>query len=327
MKKKLYICNTYYHVFISLIKAIKDNNKSDIMITSDGMNNSLFSNNDLINNLEESKIFEKIILFNYSAQETKSRNIIIKIFNRNYLAKKIIKSNRYNFDEYDEINIFFERCLIGYIIRKERLYYNLIEDGTDYFINNYNRTHTKSRIKKILKKMLNYDEIGESKFVKSIEVNNAKGVVIQNKKIIEVPKQKLIENLSKEEKQIIFNVFLKEFKILKNGNLTLIITQPLSEDKIVKFEKDKILLYRKIIIEYADNDNIIIKTHPRETTNYKAYFPNAYIIDDPFPIEILEFKDDIKFDKIITISSTSISLLNNSNEKIFLGWEWLDNNK
>ena len=86
---------------------------------------------------------------------------------------------------------------------------------------------------------------------------------------------------------------------------------------------DKITLYKTIIENYTDKEKIIIKTHPRELTNYKEYFKEYIIIDFPFPIEILNYFD-IELKKIITLSSTSINIITNAKEKICLGWKWLE---
>ena len=56
------------------------------------------------------------------------------------------------------------------------------------------------------------------------------------------------------------------------------------------------------------------------------YFDNCIIDDGYYPIEIINLFD-INIEKAVTISSTSINLLSNIKEKIYLGWEWLDEYK
>ena len=41
-------------------------------------------------------------------------------------------------------------------------------------------------------------------------------------------------------------------------------------------------------------------------------------------MEISTFFKDLKFKKVITISSTAINVLDNCEEKIALGWDWLN---
>ena len=106
---------------------------------------------------------------------------------------------------------------------------------------------------------------------------------------------------------------------------SLLITQPLYQDKFLKSENEQIELYQKIIDSYLKDENIIIKTHPREKIDYNKLKSNnkIIIINDNFPIEILNFIPNLKFNKVITILSTSIKLINNCNKKIMLGWPYL----
>ena len=109
-------------------------------------------------------------------------------------------------------------------------------------------------------------------------------------------------------------------------NSVIILTQPLFEDNHLPTKKSQILLYRNIIDNYASGEKVIIKTHPREKINYSIYFPNCEVINYPFPIEIIDFLP-FKIKKVITVSSTSINLLNKVEKKIYLGWEYLKDYK
>lgn len=65
----------------------------------------------------------------------------------------------------------------------------------------------------------------------------------------------------------------------------LLITQPLSEDKIMT-QADKIMLYRAILSEY-DPREVVIKAHPREQTDYKTVFPDIETLPKTVPAELL----------------------------------------
>ena len=74
------------------------------------------------------------------------------------------------------------------------------------------------------------------------------------------------------------------------------------------------------------NERIIIKTHPREILNYEK-LENTYIIREKFPLELINYCMNIKINKAVTISSTSIDTIYNCKEKIILGWEILEEYK
>lgn len=105
-----------------------------------------------------------------------------------------------------------------------------------------------------------------------------------------------------EQKKIatVFGVTPKELEILKTKKVILI-TQPLSEDGIVT-EIDKQRLYKSILSNYSP-DEIVIKPHPREKTNWSLLFPDTPIISRRVPAELLS--DMINLKKVCTFFSTA----------------------
>ena len=133
----------------------------------------------------------------------------------------------------------------------------------------------------------------------------------------------MFKDINLKDQKILKNIFMENVDIKKLNHKTMIITQPLSEDNILQDEQMKITLYKNIINEYCKNEEVIIKTHPLEKTNYKI-LKNIHTISENFPLEILNLYSNIHLKKIITVSSTSIHLINNCDEKIFLGWNYLE---
>ncbi|MBO7244563.1 MAG: hypothetical protein J6V53_04710 [Alphaproteobacteria bacterium] len=110
------------------------------------------------------------------------------------------------------------------------------------------------------------------------------------------------EKTEKEKAKIasIFNVNEKTLKLLESKSVILI-TQPLSEDSIVS-EEEKIQLYKSILSNY-DLDQVVIKPHPREKTNWGEIFPNVPIITRQVPAELLSMM--VKPKKVCTFYSTA----------------------
>ena len=79
----------------------------------------------------------------------------------------------------------------------------------------------------------------------------------------------------------------------------IVLTQPYG-----KTEKDKVEFYAKCIGGY-NVDDVVIKSHPRETTDYSNYFPNAYFFGKQIPFQLLEMCG-VKFKEIYTINSSSL---------------------
>ena len=138
----------------------------------------------------------------------------------------------------------------------------------------------------------------------------------------------MYDSLNYEQRKTIMNIFLDSNSNFKNINgCSLIITQPLYIDNYLDSEEEQVKLYKTIIDEYCKGDKVVIKTHPREYTDYSSIKGNYVVLTRNFPLEIFNFMDDLKFNKVITISSTSLSLIKNCKEKIFLGWDYIEKHK
>ena len=84
-------------------------------------------------------------------------------------------------------------------------------------------------------------------------------------------------------------------------------------------ESQKIDIYQRIVGKIKKTnryDNIVLKTHPAETTDYKLYFDNVTIIEDPIPVQVLELLG-YKFSTMVTVNSTAI-YSSGCNHKILL---------
>ncbi len=126
----------------------------------------------------------------------------------------------------------------------------------------------------------------------------------------------LWSNKSAEYKGEILRLFdcdIADIEML-SGYDVLILTQPLAP----KFmpEPDLLDIYKKII-ELNPNKKILIKTHPRDTINYKLHF-KVDVFEKPIPIELLGLLK-IRISKAYTIISTSILSLPKETKKIILG--------
>ena len=111
----------------------------------------------------------------------------------------------------------------------------------------------------------------------------------------------LWQQKSDAEKNQILELFnMQDIYDKFTDNSTLLLTQSLSEDDLLDYDEE-IAIYRQFVEKYPD---LIIKTHPRETKDYREIFPDVTVIDTPFPIEMFKFLG-IPVKKILTISSTA----------------------
>lgn len=198
----------------------------------------------------------------------------------------------------------------------------VIEDG----LLNYKKPKNRKNIKKILIDIflfrpVVYRACGYEKNIKKIYLTGLAPIPEEIKYKVEIINLKELWNKkNKKEKEEILEIFgfssgiLKKIKNKKN----ILFTQSLSEDGFIT-EKEKINLYKKIIENYKQED-LIIKTHPREKTDYKKYFPKVEVLNQSFPAELFDLLD-IKFKKVITIYSTAVLNFSDNAEIDFYGTE------
>lgn len=334
--KKIYICHTYFQVYITLIKTIIQKNKNDIVIC-----NTIPDSKKLIKSLKKSELFNEIYYYDEVSvlDEFRRQKIERKIFRTNQMINLFEQNAEFDLSSYNHIYIYNDWTTIGAYIMDKKLNYHLIEDGINafYYLKGnladkvtFLNPNFKYKIKKIIKKILHigYDFFGQSKYVIDIEVNDKSKIFIKNDNVIEVPKESLYRKINDKEKLIIYNIFMDgELNLDSNKNKILILTQPLYIDKMVSSMEEQQNIYTNLINEYISDYEVYIKPHPRDTFDYKKINSKIIILGKNIPIEILNYNNKINFKKAITITSSSIESLNFIDEKIVLGFEFLKNRR
>lgn len=116
----------------------------------------------------------------------------------------------------------------------------------------------------------------------------------------------------------LFNVKQEDLDFL-NRYENILLTQCFSEDNMTS-EEAKIACYRRIIEAYKlVPEKTLIKTHPREKTDYEKIFPGFSVFKKPVPMELICLNTN-HIKRAITVSSTSIFMLQNKSTEII----WCD---
>lgn len=126
----------------------------------------------------------------------------------------------------------------------------------------------------------------------------------------------LWQNCSVEKRKSIlnnFNIEEGDIEILKSYS-KILFTQPLSEDRLMS-EEEKINIYNDIISQAG---SVLIKTHPREKTDYKKLYPKCMVFNKTVPFELFNMLG-IHFDDVYTVFSTAALTLPYKTNIHFLG--------
>lgn len=298
-KKNALVLETIYSLFLYLLINSPKNTYFFVEKTFFDLNKNIFEN---INSYE-------IIRIEKNLKRAYFYNKIKKIFDNRYLRNYFSQKKK----NYEYI-YGLDHTLIGNFFID--INFILLEDGTsNYTINKEKKIN---KIKRII--MGRNLDMGRDKRIKKIYLTGLAPIPEEIKNKVEIVNLKELWNKkTKEEQEEILDIFNFDFEIIEKIKKRRIIlfTQPLSEDKVIT-EDEKINLYKKIIKNYNINQ-IILKKHPREITDYKKYF-DIEILDQSFPSELLSILD-INFKKAVTIFSTAACTLSKDIEVDFYGTE------
>ena len=129
--------------------------------------------------------------------------------------------------------------------------------------------------------------------------------------------QKLWSESSAQKKQYILDLFdiSKEDLAIFDRCENILLTQCFSEDYMIT-EQEKLACYHAIIEAHQLSPQMtLIKTHPRETTDYESNFPGFTVYRKKVPLELMAL-NCIRIKKAVTVSSTSVFILKRSGAEI-----------
>ncbi|WGE83401.1 glycosyltransferase family 52 [Actinobacillus equuli] len=177
----------------------------------------------------------------------------------------------------------------------------LLEDGTANYAN-------KSYHRSLKNRLFSIPVFGVHKNVKKIYLTSANNLprdILHKVEIVNI--KELWDSKSEREKKEIFDIFGVKDEILSTirEKIYILYTQPLSEDGVLS-QEEKMDIYKSILSELRiDTKKLVIKTHPREKTNYYEDFPNSYVLREHIPAELIAISCH-NFEKVVTLFSTSV---------------------
>lgn len=337
MGKRIYVCHTFYNVYVSLLKEFNlpegEQGKADIALSTMSTD---FSG--LQERLASSGVFGRIYLLeekrdSYFPELAKYKrsyhNIVRHLYNRIVYTKKLGKLEEaymtVDFRQYDDIYVYCDSDPIGYYLNYKHIYYHAMEDGLDclkYLDGAHydNRGHFK--LKAFLSSLnVIFIQNGYGKYCLDMEINDLSCLRHTCPKYKVVPRKPLELALDSGQKRKMLHIFmadadafLQELGEKASGDCILFLTQPHP-----KSEEARVRICHDIIKEYCQGCHVVIKPHPRDLIDYAALRPDCTVIRGKFPVEVLNFLEGIRFKKVISIATTALDTIDFAEEKINLG--------
>lgn len=300
--KKLIICSNTKEILFSLIEFFSNENSVLIVRSYSGR----VSNEILLNLNKLKEIYPRRVILHHSMPHP--NDFIMKV-------KTIIINRLLYF-----LFLFF--LFFRFFGVKKEVYFfceSIVYDILKFNSSNYLMEHGGSTYLD-LSKVWKGDQLlfstfsgGRSKYVKEIWLQKPRLAAedVRGKVRHYDPKSKF-GNLSSEQKETINSIFNIPTDIDFD---TVIVTENFSEAGYCT-EEEKVSMYLDVIEKYKIKD-IVIKTHPAESTDYRTYF-DCFVIDKFIPFELFEF-NDVFFRDVYTITS-SVNMMHSNNTRVhYLG--------
>lgn len=342
MKERIYVCHTYYHVYVTFLKEL------NLLREKRGQATLLLSKmsidfEQLKSRVERTGLFEQVLEYDEKREDffpelEKFRqdkgNILFNLLTRIRFTKRLAKLNApyvpVNFKEYSDIYIFCDSDPVGYYLNWKRIPYHALEDGLNSLVHidaaRYdNRGHF--GLKVFLSKKLNliFIQNGYGKYCIDMEVNDIASIAFPCPYYVELPRKQLVDGLDEEGRDLILQAFIRDKEKLTEqiresgqvGDKILILTEPLCTLDI----RERI--FKDIIAQYEKEGAIFLKPHPRDVLDYRMLFSEYPQFDATVPMEILNFFPGLHFKKVVSVL-TEIQAIQFADETVRLGPDFMD---
>ncbi len=342
MGKRLYICHTFYQVYVTFLKEFAlgntDKKEADIILSC-----TATDYDGLENRLEDCDVFDQVFTMDERIDNDqrlvrlkKDRgNIVLNLLQRivyTYKRAKVLEPNlpkNLNLKSYGDIYVFCDSDPIGFYLSRKHIYYHALEDGLNC-LEIFDAAHYDNRGHFGIKKWMSSHNLihiqnGYSKYCLDMEINDDSKLKFQCPKYVVVPRKPLEERLTSQEKNILVDAMIPDAGAIREsinkagGDCVLFLTMPHPKPEEIRKQ-----ICDDIIRDYCQSCHVVIKPHPRETLDYAAYRPDCTVLKGRFPIEILNYLVGVHFRRAITIVSTSLDGINFCDEKIRLGEDFWD---
>ena len=343
MKDRIYVCHTYYHVYVTFLKELNlpKEKRGQATLLLSRMSNDFET---FAGRAKASGLFEEVLEYDEKKPEffeslaplkEDKGNIVLNMLSRIRFCREFAKLQApyvpVNFKEYKDIYVYCDSDPIGYYLNYNHIYYHALEDGLNCLAY-YDTARFDNRgafdLKVFMSKRLNliFIQNGYGRYCKDMEVNDISKIKYPCPYYKEVPRQQYVDALTEEDKQVILKAFVKDYDALADAlaqadaagrEKVLILTEPLCD--LGTRER----IFQDIIAMYGTDAVVVLKPHPRDELDYNAHFGAYFRIDRTVPMEMLNFIPGAHFDKVISVL-TETAAIQFASEKIKLGPDFMD---
>ncbi len=342
-RPRVYVCHTYYHVYITFLKELKrrsegDTSKADLILSK--MSNNFET---LKERVENTGLFDRVLEFDEKREDFFPELAEYRKDTGSFpgnMRNRIRFTRRYaqleepfvpvDFKEYGDVYVYCDSDPIGYYLNQKKIRYHALEDGLNCLKNfdaaRYdNRGHFKLKVFFSMYLNLIFVQNGYGKYCQDMEVNDISLIHYPCPRYIEQSRQELADRLTPEDKDLILQAFIRDKEKLEKqiaesnhiGDKILILTDPLCTLDV----RERI--FRDIIKMFEPEGTIFLKPHPRDVLDYRKLFPEYPQFDATVPMEMLNFFPNLRFKKVVAVL-TEVKAIQFADEVVRLGEDFMD---
>lgn len=342
MKDRVYICHTFYHVYISVLKelAMPSTMRGKATLILSTMSNDFGT---MTERARACGLFEEVLLFDekeditdktvmkYHADQS---NIVLNFLQRIIYTKLLGKlQEKYiptDLKQFRDVYVYCDSDPIGYYLNYKRIKYHAIEDGLDTLkycddARYSNRGHFELKVKMAAMNLI-FIENGYSKYCIDMEVNDISCLKYKMDKYVEVPREELFKGLKPEDVHYLMEIFMEDSEALTaqidsvdpGMKKVMILSDPVCD------LNTRTKIVRDIIAEYGKDAVVFIKPHPRDILDYNTEaFSDCIVLKGRFPMEMINFLPKLHMNRVVSIF-TVIDSIKFADEVILLGPDFMD---
>ncbi|MEG1847960.1 MAG: glycosyltransferase family 52 [Lachnospiraceae bacterium] len=346
MRDRVYVCHTYYHVYVAFLKEFNLSNtireQTGATLILSRMSTDFEQLKERIENIH---YFEEVLWFDEKGYLESPQlvalkrdrgilaNMIARIRFTDLLSKQQEPYIPVDFTLYRDIYVFCDSDPIGYYLNKHKIPYHALEDGLDCLkIYDTARFDNRGcfRLKVLLSRWnLIFIQNGYGRYCIDMEINDRSCLKYDCPYYKELPRKQLEERISKPDQQLMVRAFMEDADALMQqihnpideriaGKNVLILTEPLCTLEVRK------QILEDIIKEYCEGFRVFIKPHPRDHLDYEHLFSDCIVLKGRFPLEVMNYLEGVHFDRAVSVFTQAIYSMEFVDEKIFLGEDFMD---
>ena len=306
--QSLYICSTYYHVYVTLLKRMVIGGPMDLVVCDD-----IPTGPELCQRLRESGLFGRVWYIEQSKLPREwGKNLIDWIFfQKKRRLRAIAPLLPFRVWDYENVYIYHDGTPLGMHLIDAKKPYHLIEDSLNFY-QRFEKTPQAAFLKRYtwkyrLRKLMGwgYFSLGDSPYTLDVEVNENKELQLSRVHVVELSRTALRLKLNNAQAGQMVHLFGVPPVSAKHGETALLLTQPLFLDGVCDSEGTQFDKYKEIAADlHRQGYEVIVKPHPRDTVDYTQL--GLPVLERTFPVELLEYIVDGGFGCAATVSSSAV---------------------